>query len=262
MLSLDSLFSDKVRNVSQGMQVMTLGSDILSGGTGTTSEREYAIEVEGTRVSLRAYEVGEYSYVMYGQDIGAEPKPLRTLIDTLEARYGGGRDEDVPLAYFVGLADYSVGSWRWFGPFTDVDVLIQVRSETLKTRFKSFGNRYYITVLAVNEGSARMTSAMTPDGIVAEFSIVPKSGSLLRRVFQAEEDPGGVTVEAVITDVAIGIEPSPRLLPACWLARILRACLSLGITTLTLTHFSIKFCGQTQIQRIRRHFLLESMRRL
>lgn len=61
VLALDSMFPDASRSVSQGTQVMTFGADVLPGGTGTTSDKPYAIEVEGTTVNLRAYEPGEYS---------------------------------------------------------------------------------------------------------------------------------------------------------------------------------------------------------
>lgn len=197
---------DVSRSVSQDETVTSLGwiADI-NDQTDTTSDRDYSVEVDGTALTLRVYEPGEYAYAVYGQAIGADPKPLQTLIASEVCDYGGGRDDDIPLCYYVGFADYTIGSWRWFGPFGDVDVLITVNSGTLKSRFKSPSDNYYFAVLASNGSKA--ASALPADGLVAEFPI-----DFSARVASAEdEDPGGLTVQQVVTTVDPTLDTEPAI---------------------------------------------------
>ena len=75
---------------------------------------EESIEVEDESLNLRAYEPGDYTFAVFGQEVGDgvlgggrdDDIPLFTLFEVESCTYGGGRDDDIPLNYFVGLADY------------------------------------------------------------------------------------------------------------------------------------------------------------
>ncbi len=205
VLALDALAAGACRSVSNGTQVMSFGADYSPELSGTTSDREYSIESSGTSLKLRAYAPGDYAFALYGQEIDGSPKPLQTLIDSEVCEFGGGQDDDIPLVYYLGFADYSVGSWRWFGPFGDVDVVVEVNSAALKSRFKSPNDNFYICVMTTNPG--RAASSLPVDGLVAPVPFEP----MMRAVSEDELDPGGVTIEAVITDTEEGLDTEPAV---------------------------------------------------
>ena len=205
VLALDALAAGACRSVRSGTQVMSFGADYSPEGSGTTSDREYSIEPSETSLNLRAFVPGDYAYALYRQKIDGSPKPLQTLIDSEVCSYGGGQDDDIPLVYFLGFADYSVGSWRWFGPFRDVDVMVQVNSESLKSRFKSPNDNFYLCVMTTNPG--RAASSLPAEGLAAEFPFEP----MARLASEDAEDPGGVTIEAVVTDTEEGLDTEPAV---------------------------------------------------
>lgn len=192
------------RDVSQDDTVTSPGIEAsLHEQTGTNGDNpELSVEEEGTALTLRAYAPGEYAYAYYGQAIGSAPKPLKTMIDSEVCDYGGGRDDDIPLSYFLGVADYTVGCWRWFGPLGQ-DVEVTVNSEALKSRFKSPESNFYLCVLASNGSKA--ASALPADGLVADFPLDPS----VRAGSQDEEDPGGLTIELVKTWIGEGLATAP-----------------------------------------------------
>ena len=192
VLALDGILAGAGKSTRNGAQIVSLGADI--------AEAEGNYDTSGTSLNLRAIEPDAYSYAIYGQEVGEELKPISTLVDTEPSNLGGGRDDEVPLAYLMGVADYSVGSWRWFGPFTNVDVSVQVHSAALKSRFKSPSDRFYLVVLAVNGSKA--ASALPAEGFIADWPIPEAS----RMASAEEDDPGGVRVEQVVTDAAPGDE--------------------------------------------------------
>jgi len=171
--------------------------------TGTNGTSGLNVEMDGTALMLRAYAPGEYAYAVYGQSIGPALKPLQTLIDSSPCSFGGGQDDDVPACYYIGVADYSQGSWRWFGPFGEYDVMLTVNSATLKSRFKSPENNFYLCVLASNGSKA--VSALPDDGLVTDFPIEP----VARAVSAEDDDPGGLTIEEIVTWVADNLYTEP-----------------------------------------------------
>ena len=193
--------------VSQDEHVTSQGWEAIlnEDGTGTNGSSELNIEQEGTALTLRAFAPGEYAYAIYGQDVGAVMKPLKTLIDSAVCKFGGGRDDDIPACYLVGVADYSIGSWRWFGPFVDVDVIVQVNTETLKSRFKSPSDRFYLVVLAVNGSKA--ASALSADGFVGDWPLAYAA----KATSQEGDDPGGLTIEEICTWVAEDLLTAPAM---------------------------------------------------
>ena len=177
----------------------------LNGQYGTNGSSGLNIEQTETSLTLRAFAPGEYAYGLYGQAIGADPKPLKTLINSDVCKIGGGRDDEIPLSYYVGIADYTVGAWRWFGPFGDEDVMVTVNSETLKSRFKSPSDNYYLAVLASNGSKA--ASALPDEGSLT-FPIV-----VTERNASAEgDDPGGLTIEQVVTWTDVDLMTEPAIL--------------------------------------------------
>jgi len=210
VLELDTLASGTCKSVRSGMQVISFGADYSPELSDTTSDREYSIEPSGTSLNLRGYEPGDYAYALYRQATGGVTKPLQTLIDSEVCAFGGGQDDDIPLVYYLGLADYTLGTWRWYGPFIDneppyedIDALITVNSETLKSRFTSPSDNFYLCVLTTNPG--RATSSLSDEGLAAELPFEPRA----RTVSADELDPGGVRIEVVTTDTEEGLDTEP-----------------------------------------------------
>ncbi len=175
------------------------------GQTGTNGTSGLNVETEGTALTLRAYTAGEYAYAVYGQAVGAVLKPLQTLIDSDPCAFGGGQDDDIPLSYFVGAADYSRGSWRWFGPFGEEDVMVTMNSEMLRSRFKSPNGNFYLCVLASNGSKA--ASALPEEGLVANFPLAPST----RRISAQDNDPGGLKVKEIVTWVRENLYMEPAV---------------------------------------------------
>lgn len=208
---LDGIFADASKGVRQGEQVVSFGADYEPDASGTTSEQEQSIETEDTSLNLRAYEPGEYTYAVFGQEVGDgvlgggrdDDIPLFTLFEVGPSTYGGGRDDDIPLLYFIGLADYSVGSWRWFGPFGDSDLGLEIYGEEMLSRYKSPNDMYYMTVL-VSSGE-KATASLPTEGVVGTLPF-PADGKFAS---QAEENPFGVRIDRLITDVDSGYGTEP-----------------------------------------------------
>ncbi len=195
-----------MRSVSAESTVSTQGwQAFLDGTTGTTGTSQYNVESAGTALTLRAFAPGEYAYAVYGQEIGLVPKPLKTLIGSEACKLGGGRDDEVPLSYYIGIADYTVGAWRWFGPFGAEDVLITVNSEGLKSRFKSPSDNFYMCVLASNGSKA--ASSLPEEGYIAPLPFDPSE----RSASDEGDDPGGLTIEEITTWVADNLYTEPAV---------------------------------------------------
>ena len=178
-----------------------------NGQTGTNGASGLNVEMVGTSLTLRAFELGEYAYALYGQHVGTSPKPLQTLIDSEACEYGGERHEPVPLSYFAGIADYTVGCWRWFGPFGEKDVLVTVNSDTLKSRFKSPANNFYLCVVAASESNA--AGGLPTEGLIADFPFEAN----VRRASQGHADaPGGITIETIVTTMEENLATKPALM--------------------------------------------------
>lgn len=211
LAELDGIFAQSGKGVRQGEQVVSFGADYEPEASGTTSEQEESIEVEETSLNLRAYEPGDYTFAVFGQEVGDgvlgggrdDDIPLFTLFEVSPCDYGGGRDEDIPLLYYVGLADYSVGSWRWFGPYGESDLGLEIHGDEMLSRYKSPGDMYYLTVL-VSSGEKAAASLPTK-GVVGAlpFAVENKSAS------QAEENPFGVRINRLVTDVDSGYGTAP-----------------------------------------------------
>jgi len=208
---LDSLFTQSAKGVRQGGQVVSLGADYEEDASGTTSGQEQAIETDGTSLDLRAYEQGEYTFAVFGQEVGDgvmgggrdDDIPLFTLFEVSPCDYGGGRDDDIPFGYYIGLADYSVGSWRWFGPYGESDVGLEVHSEEMLSRYKSPNDMYYLAVLVSN--GEKTAAGLCDRGLVGALPFSPGA----RSAAQAEEDPVGVRIERLVTDVDSGYGTEP-----------------------------------------------------
>jgi outer membrane protein assembly factor BamB len=199
---LDGLFAD-AKSVRNGSSVEIIGADYSEADT--TSDREESIEVEGESLDLRAYEPDDFTYAIFTQEVGDgvtgggrdDDIPLSSLFDTEPCDYGGGRDDDIPLNFYVGLADYSAGSWRWFGPYTEEDPTLEVYSDELNNRFKSPSDHYYAAVLTASPGKG--ASALPRTGLVAEL---PLDGGM--RGASQTESPAGVRLNRLVTEVEAG----------------------------------------------------------
>ncbi len=210
VLELDELMTGAPKGVRNGSQIVSLGSDYSPENSDSTSDREYSIEVEDTSLNLRAYEPGDYTYALFAQQIGDgefgggqdDDVPLQALIDTEVCSYGGGQDDDVPLVYFLGFADYSLGSWRWYGPFGTNDRVILLSTDTLQNRFKSPNDNFYVVVLTTNGGKG--ASRLPDRGLVADLPFEPTE-----RMVAQDEDPGGVRINRLVTDADNGIGTVP-----------------------------------------------------
>ena len=206
---LDRLITDP-RQISEALRVVSYGSNAYYNGlTGMTGTSFFNVQPFGTDLTLRAFAKGEYSYAVYGQDIDPAVKPLRTRITSSQAKYGitGPKSENpIPFSYYVGFADYTVGSWRWFGPFRAVNGEVMVNSETLKSRFVSPSNRFYTCVLASNGSKA--ASALPGDGLVAQFPFEPQA----RAASDTQEDPGGLIINDVTTWTDVGLLTAPAMI--------------------------------------------------
>jgi len=212
VLELDELMTGAPKGVRNGAQVVSEGSDYSPENSDSTSDREYSIEVDDTSLNLRAYEPGDYTYALFAQQIGDgvwgggqdDDIPLQSLIDTEVCAYGGGQDDDIPLVYFLGFADYSLGSWRWYGPFGTNDRAILLSTDTLQNRFKSPNDNFYIVVLTTNGGKS--ASCLPDEGLVAELPFEPAA-----RAVAQDEDPGGVRINRIVTDADSGIGTAPGI---------------------------------------------------
>lgn len=208
---LDALFAEAPKGVRAAAQVVSYGADFAD--TGSTTGRDESVEVDDTSLSLRAYEPGDYTYALFSQEIGDgvmgggrdDDIPLMSLLDTEVCDYGGGRDDDIPLYYFLGIADYSVGSWRWFGPYTEGGPTLEVYTDDLKNRFKSPSDLYYVVFLTASTGHT--TSQLAPEGLVAALPFSQND----RSVMQEEEEPGGVRINRLVTDAEAGHATIPSI---------------------------------------------------
>jgi hypothetical protein len=212
VLKLDELLIGAQKGVKNGAQVVSDGSDYSPENSDSTSDREYSIEVDDTSLDIRAYEPGDYTYALFAQQIGDgewgggqdDDIPLQALIDTEVCTYGGGQDDDIPLVYFLGFADYSLGSWCWYGPFGNNDETILLSTDTLNSRFKSPNDNFYVVVLTTNAGKS--ASRLPDGGLVAELPFEP-----MERAVSQDEDPGGVRINRVVTDTDNGIGTAPGI---------------------------------------------------
>lgn len=212
VLELDELTTGAPKGVRNWTQIVSEGSDYSPENSDSTSDREESIEVDDTSLNLRAYEPGDYTYALFAQQIGDgewgggqdDDVPLQALIDTEICEYGGGQDDDIPLVYFLGFADYSLGSWRWYGPFGTNDRAILLSTDTLQNRFKSPNDNFYVVVLTTN--GSKSASCLPDGGLVADLPFGP-----VERAVSQDEDPGGVRINRVVTDTDDGIGTIPGI---------------------------------------------------
>jgi hypothetical protein len=205
---LDDLFGG-AKSTRNGSQVVIAGADYSEADS--TTGREESIEVEDTSLNLRAYEPGDFTYAVFGQLVGDgvmgggrdDDIPLQSLFQTEPCDYGGGRDDDIPLSFYIGIADYTLGSWRWFGPFSDADPEVSLNNDELQDRFKSPSDMLYIAVLAAAGG--KQISQLPREGLVAGLPFEPPE-----RAASQLEDPAGVRVKAIVTDTDSGIGTLPQ----------------------------------------------------
>jgi len=212
VLELDALVVGGCKSVRQGDQVISYGSDYDPEISFSTSDREESIEVEDTSLNLRAYEVGDYTYAIIAQLVGDggfgggqdDDIPLNCLIDTDICEFGGGQDDEIPLFYYLGFADYTFGTWRWYGPFATADPEIALNNEDLEDRFKSPTDMLYIAVLTVSTGKG--ASQLPTEGLVGGLPFEPTE-----RTASQLEDPVGVRVNLVTTNIDSGIGTLPQI---------------------------------------------------
>ncbi len=202
VFELDGLISVN-REVSADSTVASNGADAQTGTNGTSGLN---VEINELTLTLRAYEPGEYAYGVFGQAVGTTYDPASTIIECSPCKLGGGRDDEIPLSYYIGVADYTMGAWRWFGPFGQEDASVMVNGGEMLDRYKSPADNCYICVLASNGSKA--TSALPVEGSIAGFPL----GMNARRVSQDVEDPGGLTIERVVTTIKEGLTTLPSII--------------------------------------------------
>jgi hypothetical protein len=202
---LDELLADAPRGISQASQVVSMGSDYSPAGSGHTGSNSNCIEPDGTDLNLRAYNSGDYTYGLFSQEVGDgvmgggrdDEIPLSSLIEVSPCAYGGGRDDEIPLSFFLGFADFSIGAWRWFGPFGDTEEAVSLYTEDMKNRFKSPMDIFYICVLTTS--GPHMASSLPPGGVVG-----PLPFNRSAKAASAAEAPYGVLVHQLVTEAGLG----------------------------------------------------------
>jgi hypothetical protein len=205
VLELDELLADTPRIVSADSQVVSNGSDYSPAGSGASGSDPNCIEPSGTSLNLRAYGAGDYTYALFIQQIGDgtmgggrdDEIPLSSLIEVSPSTYGGGRDEEIPLSFYMGFSDFSVGAWRWYGPFGSTEETTSLYTSDMKNRFKSPEDNFYTCILTSSGGHA--ASSLPASGYVGAlpFALGDKASS-------ATEAPYGVTVNRVVTNAGLG----------------------------------------------------------
>jgi uncharacterized delta-60 repeat protein len=205
VLELDDVIAAP-RQASLELRLVSLGTDALNDGlTGTNGASPDNITSSGTELSLRAFAKGEYSYAIYAQSIGAAVKPQSTQVSCHASTTGATDETPLPLSYYMGFADYTVNTWRWFGPFSEDTAQAEVNTDTLQSSFISPGSFFYICVLAVPDSKA--ASALPEDGIVSALPFIA-DGHVASQVAFA---PGGVTIQEVDTWTADGVATIPAM---------------------------------------------------
>lgn len=201
---LDDLLAGALRTVSVDGQVVSTGAQYSPAGSGATGSSEHCIEVDGADLNLRAYEPGDYTYALFAQQVGDgmmgggrdDEIPLSSLITVEPCNAGGGRDEEIPLSFYMGFADFSLGAWRWYGPFGDSSEA-DLYGPTMQDRFKSPNDTFYSCVLTASAGHG--ASSLPASGYVGAlpFAVSEKSAS-------ATENPFGVKVRQLTTNTGLG----------------------------------------------------------
>lgn len=228
VLELDALLAGAPRAVSEDSQVVSTGAEYSPAGSGATGSSEDCIEVEGTDLNLRAYEPGDYTFAMFAQQVGDgamgggrdDEIPLSSFITVEPCTAGGGRDEEIPLSFYMGFADFSLGAWRWYGPFGD-NAEAALYGPTMQDRFKSPNDTFYTCVLTASTGHG--TSSLPASGYVSAlpFAIEAKSASVT-------ENPFGVKVRQLATNTGLGEGTIPGVVTG-----VLADMVFSGATTLT-----------------------------
>lgn len=80
-------------------------------------------------------------------DLAAE-RPVDWSCEITAAPIAPGGDEELPLSYFIGLANYTNGLWDWRGPFTEPQTLA-LNSQELRDRFVSAAGVLHFVVATV-----------------------------------------------------------------------------------------------------------------
>ncbi len=218
--SLDEVI-DASQCAEQGLSIVSQGSE--SGRCSTNSSQAGAMEKSGTSLILRAFSRGEYACAIFAQDVGSSYSPLAILTDMQECVSSLNTSNTLPLNYYIGIADFSMGSWRWFGPFTQPNTSVTLSADSNSSLFKSPQRRCYISVLVgIGEGAAEIPG----EGLVADMPFtVPASvssvgdnsvGVMVRSITTAiGEDVatlpaavGRVTASATMGEVRLSWEPS------------------------------------------------------
>ncbi len=96
----------------------------------------------------------------------------------------------------MGFADFSLGAWRWYGPFSD-NAEAALYGPTLQNRFKSPNDTFYTCVLTASAGHG--TSSLPASGYVGAlpFAVEAKAASVA-------ENPFGVKVRQLTTNTGLG----------------------------------------------------------
>jgi hypothetical protein len=204
VLELDELLAGELRTVSEDGQVVSTGAQYSPAGSGATGSSEHCLEVEGAALNLRAYDPGDYTYALFAQQVGDgmmgggrdDEIPLSSFITVEPCTAGGGRDEEIPLSFYMGFADFSLGSWHWYGPFGD-DAEAALYGPTMQDRFKSPNDTFYTCVLTASAGHG--ASSLPASGYVGAlpFAVGAKSASVT-------ENPFGVRVRQLATNTGLG----------------------------------------------------------
>ncbi|MCD6282137.1 PQQ-binding-like beta-propeller repeat protein [bacterium] len=191
----------------------TEGNNVISHGisalenqqTYTNGESVCNAEAVDGALVLRAFKHGEYACAIIGQIPGSELRPIQVQVQTETSSYGNKSEKILPLRYWIGIADFTYGSWRWFGTFTENHAMVTVNSESLRSRVKSAANNVYVCVLTGIGNSSIETST---EGVTADFPLDFSSPESPSNVVV----PVGVAVRAVLTTLGEGLDTLPAQL--------------------------------------------------
>ncbi len=144
--SLDGLPGIPLDSAAGARRTSTVESPVVKLGVDHMDAMNFTDD--GTAVQLQAPEHGSeghppIAYAMYKVEglSGLHP----TILD-VEATPGG-----LEQSYFVGVADYTIMNWRWFGPYSMPEIEINLANHDHRY-ISAAGNFYFLTV--VHEGMA------------------------------------------------------------------------------------------------------------
>jgi hypothetical protein len=115
------------------------------------------------------------AWAVYRFDGMLDERPVSLVTDVAAAGATDGAPP-LPLNYYVGVSDHSLGRWQWQGPFAS-DATVQLNSAELRQRMVDGAGSFFVCLAA--DARAMAVTPQNPQGRVAvQVSSVTVSGSV------------------------------------------------------------------------------------